>query len=459
MLGAAMNHILISIAIYFTVLLAVVFWISRKQTLSSYFLNSRATGSWMLGCSILATYIGTAISIAVVSETYRTGISVGIMLLVTNMGTMALFALLAPRINKLGVQHNANSMVDIYAAKYGDRNRLLMAAVQLLVLILWIGVQAVGAAALLKTMFGVDYFTALLLTAAVTISYSAIGGLRADIITDNIQFWVFAAVFILLAIAGYQNIDGIIPFMQSLPESYLDPFAFRGGVFFISFILFSSFVCLADASFWQFMLAAKSPSSLRKSYISIMPVLFVFSLFFIFFGLFASQKFPGIEHTDAILFVMIGQLLPNWLAGLGYAGIIAVLMSTIDTLLITGSVIIHGLLFKGENISVRSRKQVFKARLITVLFSLAGFGMAALFPGLIELIIFAMCVAIAVAPSVFALLYSDKISKEACFYSILVPVLVLVAGYKALGDNAFIVTLMLSTAILLLYDKGRKLAR
>lgn len=57
------------------------------------------------------------------------------------------------------------------------------------------------------------------------------------------------------------------------------------------------------------------------------------------------------------------KILPSSLVGIGFASILAVIMSSIDSLLIGGSTIIYREIFKNKKSS--SKKNIFYARLIT----------------------------------------------------------------------------------------------
>lgn len=91
--------------------------------------------------------------------------------------------------------------------------------------------------------------------------------------------------------------------------------------------------------------------------------------------------------------------------------------------------------------------------MITLLFSISGFCLALLAPKMIELQLFAMNISLLAAPSAPALLYARKISKDACFYSLPVPLIALGPVYLCAPDLSFVVSIALSVGTLLPYDK------
>ena len=72
--------------------------------------------------------------------------------------------------------------------------------IQMVILVSYIGVQAIAIASLASVLIGVNYNLALILTATITIAYTAIGGLKIDIITDFVQFWIMLIVFIIMGV-------------------------------------------------------------------------------------------------------------------------------------------------------------------------------------------------------------------------------------------------------------------
>ena len=176
----------------------------------------------------------------------------------------------------------------------------------------------------------------------------------------------------------------------------------------------------------------------------------VLSLIILFMGLAATAIFTGIDQ-DKALFALMETVLPPWLIGVGFATMLAVVMSSVDSLLIGGSTIIYRAVFADKNVRI--------ARLITVAFGAFGFILAFLVPEIVTLSLLTAYFALLFVPSIFAGIYAKNISPEASFHSLLVPSIVLLTTFPLLQANAFIIPLLLSVGIILSYDnifQGKK---
>ena len=145
-------------------------------------------------------------------------------------------------------------------------------------------------------------------------------------------------------------------------------------------------------------------------------------------------------------------ILPPWLLGVGFAAILAVIMSSIDSLLVGGSTIIHNALFGNKN-TIDDAREIKYARIITALFGILGFVLAFFVPNIITLSLVVGYFALIFVPPICAGIYSKKISANASFYSILIPSIALAVLFPVLHENVFIVTVLLGVAIITLYDR------
>jgi len=305
-------------------------------------------------------------------------------------------------------------------------------------------------ASLASILIGVNYQIALFLATFITILYTTIGGLKIDIITDFIQFWVISAMFIIIAIIGYNHVGGISNLLSQLPQGHLNPLAFGGMSWFIGVIVLSGFIYLGNTAHWQRILSAESQITARKSFFLAIPFVLILGGLVVFIGLVAAVSLSGIKQEFAI-FSLMDAILPAGLMGLGFAAMLAVIMSSVDSLLIGGSTIIYKALFAKKKLS--KRKELSYARLITGLFGIGGFMLAFLVPNIITLSLIVSYLALIFVPAIFAGIYSRRVSSNASFYSILIPTIILFILFPIVRENTFLITTLLATLIILFYDK------
>jgi len=435
-----MNLTLVVLIIYLLIMFFIAWFFSRKESLEAYFLNKRKTSLWLMTFSTVATVVGAGATVAIVSETYNSGISYGFAVPFALVVGMIILGIVAKKIKTIGDNYNANTIVDFFHQRFDVKNKILTGVLQLFLLIIWIGVQAIAIASLGSVLVGIDYQIALFLAAAITILYTAIGGLKIDIITDFIQFWIIFGMFIVMAIIAYGHVGSISNLLSQLPQGHLDPFAFGGISWFIGVILLSGFLFLGNTTHWQRILSAENQKTARRSFFLTIPFVIILGILIIFIGLTAAVLLSGIKKETAI-FSLMDAILPAGLVGLGFAAILAVIMSSIDSLLVGGSTIIHRALFAKKKFS--KRKELLYARLITGLFGIGGFLLAFLVPDIITLSLVVSYLALIFVPPIFAGIYSKKFSANASFYSILIPTIILFILFPIVEENTFVITTLL----------------
>lgn len=444
------NITLITLIVYFIVILSVAWYSSRKESLETYYLNKRKTSLWLMTFSNVATLVGAGATIAIVSEVYNSGISYGLALPVSFVVGAILLGILASKIRSVGEKYNAYSIVDFFGKRFDKKNKILVGFSQMFLLIVWIALQSLAVATLASALIGINFELAIILSIGVTILYTTLGGLKADILTDFIQFWIILITFVIMAIFGYIHVGGFGNLFSNLPQGHLNPFGFGGITWFIGAILLSGFIDLGNTTHWQRIFSAKDEKTASKSFFYSIPFLIILSLIALFFGLVASVTLSGINQ-DAALFSLMEKILPSWLIGVGFASILAVIMSSIDSLVVGGSTIIYRAVFKDNQI--QNKKQMFYARTITVLIGIVGGFIAFLIPNIVTLSIFVVYLSLIFVPAIFAGLYSEKISSNASFYSILISLILLISLFPITGKNTFVISTLSAVIIILFYDK------
>ena len=445
-----MSTTILVLVIYLVIMFFVAWYFSRKESVEAYFVNKRKTNVWLMTFSTVATVVGAGATVAIVSEVYNTGISYGIALPISFIVGMFILGLAAKKIKTIGDEYGARTIVDFFEKRFDKKNRNLTGILQLFLLTIWIGVQAIAISSLASVLIGIDYNVAIFVAAAITILYTAIGGLKVDIITDFIQFWIIAIVFIVMAIVGYQHVGSFGNLFSQLPVGHLDVFAFGGVSWFVGVLLVSGFLYLGNTTHWQRIFSAENEMTAKKSFFWAIPITAFLGFIVLFLGLISVVLLPQVQKETAI-FALMNNILPPWLVGAGFAAILAVIMSSIDSLLVGGSAIIHKALFKDR--SIEAKKELFYARVLTGVFGIFGFVLAFLIPNIITLSLIVTYLALIFVPPIYAVLYSKKVSANASFYSILIPTIALFVLFPILKENVFVVTVLLGILIITLFDK------
>ncbi|MCO4792219.1 MAG: sodium:solute symporter family protein [Bacteriovoracaceae bacterium] len=183
----------------------------------------------------------------------------------------------------------------------------------------------------IKALFGLSLIMGMSLGVIVVILYSMWGGFRAVVFSDLVQFFVMCSGVALILILSVSEFGGLSFLKQNLPENH---FTLTGGetlatTFVWGFIALST---LVDPNFYQRVFAADSAKTAKKGILISTLVWFCFDICTTFGAMYARAVIPEAESGQAYLIYAI-QLLPSGVRGFVLAGILATILSTLDSYL------------------------------------------------------------------------------------------------------------------------------
>jgi len=238
----------------------------------------------------------------------------------------ALFAwFLAPRIRAT----NLLTIPDKLEAGY-DRKTSVMGAVLTLVLVtpapymLMLGV-------LLQMLFGWGLLTGVLVATAVSVSYLFSGGFNADIRTDVVEFvFMFAGFAVILpyCVTGYGGMEFL---RANLPPLHL---TWHGGnsVQYLMVWFFIALWTFVDPAFHQRCYAARDERTARRGILVSIGFWFIFDFLTAAAGLYSRAILPDLGQPMMAYPMLAETVLPPVAKGLFFTGMLATIMSTLNTL-------------------------------------------------------------------------------------------------------------------------------
>ena len=202
---------------YFLIALFIGVWASKNTDADreSFFLAGRSMPWWLLGISMVATTFSTDTPNLVTDLVRRNGVSgnwAWWAFLLTGMLTVFVYARL---------WHRSGVLTDIefYELRYGGKTAAFLRGFRALYLGLIFNVLVMGAVSLAAIKFGeivlgLPGWLTLLVACSITLVYSILGGLKAVIITDFLQFtlamvgsiWATVYILNLPEIGGLSNL-------------------------------------------------------------------------------------------------------------------------------------------------------------------------------------------------------------------------------------------------------------
>ena len=192
---------------------------------------------------------------------------------------------------------------------------------------------------LIQYLFNTPFITSMVIGVSFVIFYSMWGGLRSVIYSDLIQFFIMCIGVSLIIIFSIQDFGGLSFLVEKLPKSYWSP---TGTVGIGTTILwgFIALSTLVDPNFYQRCFSAKSPAIAKRGILISTFIWLCFDLCTTFGAMYARAVIPNANSEGAYLIYAV-QLLPSGLRGLFLSGILATILSTLDSYLFLASATIH----------------------------------------------------------------------------------------------------------------------
>ena len=465
------------VIILFLVAMLVIGFIAKGQVndMDDFILGGKRFNKFALTGTILATMMGSGMTMGAVGSVYTSGIA-GSMIWI--YGGFAAGLIVLGFMSKSIRATGARSLAEIVNKAFGKHARLASAIVVVVYAVSLVAINIAGFRTIIIYGFGENFSLSIpmatTIATLVCITFTAVGGMFAVVWTDTAQLVIMIiGLFVLgpiIGVASAGGFDAVAAGVENQGLSMTDPLANGFSPALLGFSLSYFLACPGDPTMPQRVLSAKTDGTAKFSFIISGCCAVLFTLSLLFMGSSIITLIPGIENSDAALPMFIVRYYPPVLKGIAIAGIIAAVMSSFSSFLILATTHITydiGQVVK-EDLDEKTINKIMPV--LTVVIGLFGLIIALFISSLLGYLsmVFSI-VGSALVPVLFAALYfKEKTSKTAAILSIIVgavvpAVLFLTKGYDVfLGDPVFI-GLFSSVAVLIigsliLKDKPSKAA-
>lgn len=325
---------LIFLFLYFFGMLAIGIHSAMKiKKPDDFYLAGKRSKTLYITGSLLATIIGSSAILGTINLSYSQGWAAGWLMLCASIGCFALLPM-AKYVSRYG-KYTLPQLVGDFYGKTAER------VCSIIIPIAWIGViaaQVIGAAMIISGYIGISYELAVLLTGAIFILYTVIGGQISVIKTDFVQtIMIFVGLFVFaLFLHKHTPLNSFTTFHETFPfNRNFTPW----NLVVLLFTYSSTFFVGPDI--YSRLFCAKSEKTASKSVLITAIMLFFFAFLIAFVGVSLAHLFPHIDSTKTIsLITAIDTYLPPWVSGLVIAAFLSAVLSSASTTLLTSSTIL-----------------------------------------------------------------------------------------------------------------------
>jgi SSS family solute:Na+ symporter len=209
--------------VYMILMLGVGFYFMRRNTgQDDYFVGGRNIGSWHIGLSVVATDVGGGFSVGLGGLGFAMGLSGSWMLFTGLLGAWLAAVFLIPVVKSSPAFEKFYTLPQIFHHLFDKRVGIVAAVICFVGYLGFTSSQLLAGAKLASGTFeGLQLTTALWVMGVIAVVYTVLGGLKAVIYTDTIQWIILLMGFIFIGLpVSYFHVGGWEVIKQTLPSEY-----------------------------------------------------------------------------------------------------------------------------------------------------------------------------------------------------------------------------------------------
>ncbi len=326
---------IIALLIYAAIMISVTLLFSKRNK-GNFHVADRNIGTFVSILSIAATWIWAPALFTSAEKAYTSGLPGLFWFLVPNVLCLILFIPFAKKIRRempSGITLSGYMKEKYHSRRVSGTYRFQLGSLS----VFSTAVQLLAGGKILNLITGIPFWLITIILAIIAFSYSQISGIKASVITDNIQFvFILASCLVLLpmALSSSGGVTTLLEGVSGHTGDFASLFDENGLNVFLSFGLPTAIGLLSgpfgDQSFWQRVFSIKE-KSIGKSF---------------FFGALAFGLVPlslgamgyiaagsGFKAVDSSMvnFEFIKAILPAWVLVPFLFMILSGLLSTVDS--------------------------------------------------------------------------------------------------------------------------------
>lgn len=392
--------ILIAIVLYMAMMVGIGFAVAGKnKTSGDFFLGGRQLGPLVTAMSAEASDMSGWLLMGLPAVALMGGLAEASWTAIgLAVGTYINWLIVAKRLRVYSQKIDAFTLPDFFTKRFGDKSKILTIIAAVLIIVFFIPYTASGFSAcgkLFSALFGMEYMTAMIISAVVIVVYCTLGGFLAASTTDFIQSIVMTvALFVVIGFsegaakgfgnvfANVQSLDGYLNLVKGFDVasgttgSYgalpiASTLAWGLGYFGMPHILLR-FMAIEDKD------KLKLSRRVASVWVTISMAVAVL-IGVIGYSLMKSGMIPAYESASAAetIIVDIAKVISNYgyvpafVGGIILAGILASTMSTADSqLLAAASSVSQNIVQESFGVKLSQKKSILLARASVIVISI-----------------------------------------------------------------------------------------
>jgi SSS family solute:Na+ symporter len=379
-----------------------VYYLNKNDSDEDYYVGGRKMSARHIGLSVVATDVGGGFSIGLGGLGFVMGISGSWMLFTGLLGAWLSSVLLIPKIYPLAREKNFLSFPQALDFHYNGKVAFIAGIISFIGYIGFTSSQILAGAKLASATFpSISIQGSVMIMGVIAVAYTVIGGIKAVIHTDTIQWIILMAGLILIGIpmgyfelGSWENISATLgPEFFSLGNiSFVDLFNWGITIIPIWFI---------GMTLYQRIYACKDVKTAKKAWLIAgvfeWPIMAFMGVILGLFarvafeqGMFTNIGFPPGSEMDAELGLplFLRTILPIGLMGIMMSAYFSAIMSTADSCLMAASGNFITDIYKVFSKDKAPKNSIRFSQLITLIIGILAIVLASYMQNVLELMLY-----------------------------------------------------------------------
>jgi solute:Na+ symporter, SSS family len=198
------------------------YFMHQNKNQDDYFVGGRNIGSWHIGLSVVATDVGGGFSVGLGGLGFVMGLSGSWMLFTGLLGAWLAAVFLIPRVKQDKAFAGFYTFPQIFVHLFDRKTGIVAAVISLVGYLGFTSSQLLAGAKLASGTFTeLGLKEALILMGLIAVIYTVLGGLKAVIYTDTVQWIILMSGFIFIGLpVAYFHVGGWESIQNTLPKEY-----------------------------------------------------------------------------------------------------------------------------------------------------------------------------------------------------------------------------------------------
>ena len=341
-----------ALILYLLVVMAIGLWYAKGESdTEAYLLGGRSIAWWAVGISFSVSLTSTLSFVGTPGEAYEHGLTLSLSQLVMPIAAISSFYLFV----RFYFKRQMFTPFEYLEQRFDHRVRAIAAALFWLTRLSYLGLVLYSSSKVFEGAAGWNVHGTIVLVGAVGIGYTILGGIRAVVWTDLIQFLAMVIGLIIMIAIVIQSVPGgLAGIFETAMDNGRGFVSLENRSFYVigKEMLYERYILwlilLNPLTQWLFyhssdqialqrILSTSSYESARRAMYTNIVISVPMSLLFYFLGIalfsyyFHQPESARPASGDLAIFRFIAEKMPTPLAGMMIAALLAAVMSTLDS--------------------------------------------------------------------------------------------------------------------------------